>query len=272
MHILNIGDSLPQGDFIIHSRFSSVVNYSNGTSLLAWVRPEVGGGPNNMVVEFLPSEAPDHFSISEELLITPDFLLDLSSIEKYDSSVQIPNINKTDLKTLLHELLPVFSQTASSKSLAFLLCKEKENEFCTPFEIELKNRILSGVDALQSGQELEGIGKIKGCGSGLTPSGDDFISGYLSALWVLKYVDPKTDYPSPDIIYREAKGNNLLSNTFMYFAKEGRFYEAFKKFLICFFNNEKQLTFESLKKVQRMGATSGTDFLSGFLHTITRYL
>jgi hypothetical protein len=58
----------------------------------------------------------------------------------------------------------------------------------------------------------------------------------------------------------------------MYFAKEGRFYEAFKKFLICFFNNEKQLTFESLKKVQGMGATSGTDFLTGFLHTCIQNL
>jgi hypothetical protein len=272
MHILNIGDRLPQGDFIIHSRFSSVVNYTNGTCLLAWVRPEVGGGPNNIVADFLPNEAPDSFSLSDELLTTPKFVLDLSTIEKYDSTVQIPTINKTNLKTLLYELLPVFLETAPPKSLAFLIDTEKETEFRTPFEIELKSHIRSGVDAIQSGQELEGIRKIKGCGIGLTPSSDDFISGYLAALWVLKQSNPGTNYPNQEIIYREATGNNLISNTFMYHAKEGRFYEAFKKFLNCFFNNEKQLTFESLKKVQRMGATSGTDFLTGFLHTIKRYL
>jgi hypothetical protein len=272
MHILNIGDRIPQGDFIIHSRFSSVVNYTNETSLLAWVQPEIGGGPNNIVGEFTPHELPDQFTISENRLTTPHYFLDLSKIHPYDSSVQIPKFDEDVLKASAKELIPIFCDTAPQKSIAFVLCEEKREGFDTSFEQKLKTRILTAAENIQKGQVIEGIHKLKGCGIGLTPSGDDYIAGYLSALGILKQIIKENLLPSQEIIYKEATGNNLLSNTFMYYAKEGRFYEAFKKFLICFLNNEKQLTFESLRKVQGLGATSGADFLSGFLHTVSSNL
>jgi len=76
---------------------------------------------------------------------------------------------------------------------------------------------------------IEGIRLIKGVGIGLTPSGDDFISGLLTALKVLEIINKENNSYLRKIIYDNAKGDNLISNNFLFYASEGLFFEKNKK-------------------------------------------
>ena len=102
--------------------------------------------------------------------------------------------------TILHRFqrnLRTFGESlqgsAPPKSLAFLLDDTRLANFQTKSERAFAAHMAHSVHQVFHGHLLQGIRSLKGCGPGLTPSGDDFIAGLLVGLHVLGQLESAPD-------------------------------------------------------------------------------
>ncbi len=128
-------------------------------------------------------------------------------------------------------------------------------------------RMGDGVKLIWAGQIIRGVKRLKGCGFGLTPSGDDFIAGLLFGLNVIQQARNKDLGWLIAGVYEASRGENIFSETFLKLAREGRAFEKFKKLIWALnYGDEKQVK-KSATELISVGATSGADLMTGFLTT-----
>ena len=70
---------------------------------------------------------------------------------------------------------------------------------------------------------------MRGTGYGLTPSGDDFIAGFLLGTFFNEYRYRKDFSGLREKIFQAATGNNVLTNSFLLNAKSGNYFFPLKK-------------------------------------------
>ena len=102
------------------------------------------------------------------------------------------------------------------------------------------------------GQLPQAVNAIKGCGIGLTPSGDDFLCGWMLALRLRRQTQ------TARLIANLARGENPVVNAFLEQAARGRVARALKNLLTT-------PTPARVKAVCAMGHSSGADLLCGLL-------
>lgn len=112
--------------------------------------------------------------------------------------------------------------------------------------------VRAGLERGEAG-DLEGMARaLKGCGQGLTPSGDDFLAGAMLGLRLRGRGGQRR-------ILRAALGGNLVSNAFLRVAARGRVNEAVQVWL------EAPADAARLERAASFGHTSGADLLCGLL-------
>ncbi len=116
----------------------------------------------------------------------------------------------------------------------------------------------------------KGIKKLKGLGFGLTPSGDDFNAGLLSALnlWELTSGEDLTKLKKS--VFGAAKGKNPLSNSFLALARDGCFFERLKELILSLGGEDEDRVRAAAKPLIAHGETSGSDLGVGFLLTMQK--
>ncbi len=125
-----------------------------------------------------------------------------------------------------------------------------------------------GGEQVFGGGLLEGVSMLKGCGAGLTPSGDDFIAGMLIGLHLVQQLCQRELRPVIDTIFRAATGNNIFSNTFLDLASRGLLFEKMKKLIVAILGDESDAVRVAAMDLFAIGATSGADLGTGFLMTL----
>lgn len=101
---------------------------------------------------------------------------------------------------------------------------------------------------------------LAGCGTGLTPSSDDLICGYL---WALSSCDGK-NLPIKEMAEAAAERTNDISGMFLANAGKGLFSADILALSDCLLRNAGETEVgEALRKVADFGCTSGRDFLTG---------
>ena len=107
---------------------------------------------------------------------------------------------------------------------------------------------------------------LHGFGFGLTPSGYDFITGMLYALYLLQEITGKENLASlRKNIFKAAESVNIISLNAMKMASNGRFGENFKNMVSALAQNNEKKVCEAVHAILNTGATSGADMLTGFL-------
>jgi hypothetical protein len=107
----------------------------------------------------------------------------------------------------------------------------------------------------------EGVTRLAGLGIGLTPSGDDFLAGFMLWAWLA--------HPTPRSLCREiakaaAPQTNLLSAAFLGATARGECSAAWHHLLSALHGDPDQLA-NAVEDVLSHGQTSGADALAGFL-------
>ncbi len=265
MNILNFGDCIKNGEYKLHSKFKSVLNYTNNRDLVSLVSKEVGWGPNNIVLNNFPELAEQNLVISYPTLSIGNVALHIDPILppfKHDLFINSISILLTRIKILLDEI----SNKIPPISLGFLLFPDNEIFFKTTFEKAFLTHVKQAVQNL-SLENLPTITKhMKGIGFGLTPSGDDFNCGILYALNYLNEIASREFSEIIEECYSNSIGNNLISNTFLKFAYSNNYYENFYELLKALKQNNDISHY--VNKVISSGHTSGSDMLTGFILTI----
>lgn len=127
---------------------------------------------------------------------------------------------------------------------------------------ELNNKSSSLVDIYNRLQNIIGLGV------GLTPSGDDFIYGFLTSLFFKYEYDNKDNKEiiklTENLVKRARTQTTILSYNMLRSCINGEFNESIRKLaleMILSTNTE-----NSLDKVLTIGSTSGADMVAGLLY------
>ena len=113
---------------------------------------------------------------------------------------------------------------------------------------------------------------MRGLGPGLTPSGDDLISGLLIALNMLQALQLGDYLQEIELIHQTAEGNNPFTNAFLQCAAKGQVNEKFKWSIESLLQGGEYEINRNLNLVLNMGETSGADQAVGFLTGLKRFL
>ncbi|MBN1249544.1 MAG: DUF2877 domain-containing protein, partial [Anaerolineae bacterium] len=111
---------------------------------------------------------------------------------------------------------------------------------------------------------------LSGCGPGLTPSGDDFLAGWMLALWA-------THHPGRqalcETICRSAQGRTTrLSLAFLEAARRGEADQRWHNLLLALSEGgegDVDTIAAAMAAISSFGATSGVDMLDGFVEGIS---
>ncbi len=270
--IVSFGDHLEAGVYNVHSRFKEVINFNCGNYFTFIVNSSIGGGPFNIVVDDVNLKELGRLIITEDHVQLNDEKILFKSTRKYNSEIEALNIDENRFKLNLSSFENALNENSPDKSLCFLLDEGRKKNFESSFEIEFVKRFNLAAEYFASSNYVEGTKLIKGVGFGLTPSGDDFISGFLIALNLCQKIY-KVDYSfSIDNIYKAAKGNNIFTNVFLHAAKNGLMFEKFKNLLHSILHFGQNEIIEHTRTLISFGETSGADQGVGFLFGIKRNL
>lgn len=147
--------------------------------------------------------------------------------------------------------------------------------FCLEYKVESAlqwqgNILQQGLRPQESPEQLEDqVSRLIGYGKGLTPDGDDYLLGYLAALWQWKLPPGlETHYARLQrAIERQLPHTTDISQHYLHGALQGHFSQPICELL-------KQLNADAptttiiacAEQVMQFGATSGVDCLAGLLH------
>jgi hypothetical protein len=263
--VVKKGDAYECGNYVLHSDFSVIRNYTNNINLIIVTDMEHFSGPNVIHFQRLPEFAAKKLKINSSELQLDDEKYKIDSCDIYDSDLDFSFLTFEHVKKQCLLLKDMAKSWFKPESLGFLLCKNErfiqQNSVQKAIQMHCKK-----ICKFNTLNELEKISEnMKGLGIGLTPSGDDFNCGILYALFILQKTT-KQDYAElRKKVYKIALGNNQISNSFLYHAYQGNFYQAFKEGLIGLLWQNEVLP---MRNVFASGHASGSDMMTGFLFTI----
>ena len=266
IHVLSFGDRIETGDYAVQSRFPSAVNFTDGRRLVSVVSPHVGGGPINIVAEGLD------WARAERLRVQADaFRLDGETLPKrpvFDSALPPGRIAADRLRDCRRLLL----RKAHAKSLAFLLDERRCRSFSSNFEKALVRRFQDAARELRRAELEAGARLARGAGFGLTPSGDDLLSGYLWGLHCGARLGGGDCAADIEKVYGAAKNANPLSAAFLLCARNGRFFERLRDLLGALARADAARLEGRLEALLAVGATSGADTCVGLMLALERHM
>ncbi len=257
MVLLSVGSEVPEGNFILHSQFDSVINFSDGKNIVSLVGPHIGAGPHYIELKEEPHFHCPKIQVGKDFIACPPLFhwkrskgdednnsfFDLTSITK-----QLPNLRK--------DLIRQYPE----KGLVFLFAENSPSRDASAFERILKEKLRNAFSKFKKYETmLEGISKMKGLGHGLTPSGDDFNSGFLLSLKLLAC--PPTVLKHA---YESAIGTNLIANSFLTQAYKGKLSKRFQALI------SELAKGKISQNIEQIGHSSGIDWLVGFLSGLSQ--
>jgi hypothetical protein len=268
MEILSIGDFFTPGTYKLHSHFSKVINYSCNKNLISIVCGEIGNGPVNIVVSEIVQLSDEKIIISKNKISGDAISIDFSNALLYNSSLNASDIKKFDINYIIQNLSPLLIKYASELSLTVLLNDSRRINFSSSFEKEFLRKMISGAEKINDAHFIEAVKTFAGCGFGLTPSGDDFITGMLNALFLLQEISGNKNLDSlRENIFKASETENIISLNAMKMALNGRFHEKMKKTICSLSEKDENKIHTNCHQLLTMGETSGADMLTGFLYT-----
>lgn len=233
MQILSIGDRIRPGRYAVRTRFERSVLLLNGAGrALFVVAPSIGAGPLNLVVD-----DPATFVAADVLAIPRN-----RPARRFDSA--LPRADEGRLRRSLLAVLPRHAPPDSLVSLFFPAGKIPR------FQQARDGLFRQALAEIAAGRLAAGVRRIRGCGAGLTPAGDDFLCGWLLACRLRRNVALARR------VGKQARGTNPVSNAFLELCAQGRVNAAVKAWL-------QAPTAARARAVCAFGHTSGADLLCG---------
>ena len=277
--ITSIGASIPGGRYSLHSRFKKIINLKNTSagrsSLIALTTDDRLKSPVNITVCNLDLRGTETVIVEKGSLTIGEKVLPLGNTPVYSGSLfsgPLPEaMSIRYLKTNVRTAIRTVVEYGPALSLAVLLAPQREEEFATGFQKAFLSAVRTGTELLYSETPAEGAGKLRGCGFGLTPSGDDYLSGMLFALDFLEKSLGSEYSALRKTVYENSISGSELCNTFLELAKNGEYHISLKNAALSLLQPDPRRTAEAFLKTMETGETSGADLAAGFLLTIIKF-
>jgi len=278
VRILSIGDGIREGSFRLHSRFRRALNFLDRDRLVSVVNEGLGAGPLTLVASGpFPREAAV-LKVRDGSLLLGDRELDLSGVPVYRSLLDPAPVPRCALEARLDTLKARLLEKAPPKSLVFLLSppspyplpegerdEQGSGRFRPGFETAFACRAEDAVREMLEGDLALGAGRLKGCGFGLTPSGDDYLAGMLFGLHLRMRAGLGDLSESVETVHAAALGASLFSNTLLGSARRGLFFEEIKLLAEALLEGGEDRIERAAEGLLSVGHSSGADLAAGFV-------
>ena len=268
----SLGYLFPQNetqDLRLHSAFKHAVNlYSDAGTFITLLCAQTYLNLPDAARVWLPEcwdwrreiAHSDPIQLTPGLLRTPRFCVALDNATLWQS----PFVG--GMLTL--EAFPlVFQHYLTMGSQGLLFCLEHNVQSTLHLPDSLTHQ---GLAVMEHPDALERqVPQLIGFGKGLTPDGDDYLLGYLAALWLWQLPAPLADhqYRLQQAIDQHAHNTTDISRHYLERALQGHFSEPICQLLAQLVGSASAMTIASCaEQVMQFGATSGVDCLAGMLH------
>jgi hypothetical protein len=263
MGVTGIGDCLKEGRYLLHSLHRRAAYFVCGKSVISLVTSAAGNGPNHIVCSDSKPPRVRRIVVRRQVVELDETAHLRCGKMTYVSKIPPPPGNHASVKKNLDALNRGLCAAPPPGSMPALA----RNAACESgsFERLLAIRLAAGSRALREGDYHRGIGLLLGAGSGLTPSGDDFIAGFAAGLCFMH--GPQAAGPRAILrsILRNAERTNLVSRTMLLFSCRGRVYERTKNLLIALAGGSEEEVEHRALSLMETGHASGADFAYGLL-------
>jgi len=234
-------------------RFASVCNLADARGrVIAFALPALGNGPFSIVApvdaeEFAALQLGQVAFANAARLVVGGWQLPLAHAHIWDA--RLPTHTRLRLTPALVASLRPYAEWPLPAA-------------DTPMAAAMARLLARGAGALRAGLAqgcavAAAARQLAGLGHGLTPAGDDYLLGAMTALWLLG------ERQTPAIIAQNAAPHTTtLSGAFLLAAAQGQFTEPWHQLADALAGQYEPSA--ALDRIARLGATSGRDALAGF--------
>ena len=263
---ISYGDLISPGEYRLHSRFRRAINFAHGSQLVSLVDESVGAGPLNVVLTRVAEVGGECLLVGDDSMQVGTVTLDFAGACRYDSSLAMP----TDSDSASFDRgLSFFKETlrvlAPAHSLVHLRAGDEDADAPASFEAALAERFVRGCHLLEEGEYAAGTQWVKGIGYGLTPSGDDFLCGFLIALHLRRLLFGENTAAITETVFHSAASRNPLSMSFLQCARRGRVSEKLRNVVTAIVKGEHESILTATRALASVGETSGADTATGLI-------
>lgn len=164
------------------------------------------------------------------------------------------------------------------RKVLFDVDEERILSFPGEFKILFQNRIASlryAVKENSLSKVIDAIAHLIGFGPGLTPSGDDFMVGFISSYHYLKKSKfilsiNMNDFVEQILLLYKNK-TTFISEMMIYEACKGRFFKPIVELMRNLFFSDQKNSLVSAYRLTKIGSNSGMDILRGIICGIELY-
>lgn len=241
-----------QGRVLATFRRSSYVAFSGlEEAVAALVAPDLGRGPLSLPTDgvlWACLRPGDPVRIASSCLQAGDQTLHLDGAEPWDPTLPRVRPQPAQVRRCCEWLVA----SAPPESLAPVVPHLVEGR--GPALRDWQRRALEGAQALAAGAYASGCELLCGLGPGLTPSGDDFLCGWMLALYL--HGRPR------ETLLQHVRGTHRIARAYLRAAAAGFASEAWHRFAASLQGGH---WVAAAREVLLAGETSGADTLAGFL-------
>ena len=291
---LTLGYAVPTGNFdaAVHSVFHSALNLrpTNEDRLLTLVISSEPDLPQGIRIDSPDGFSFEGFHIGESVTCKDGILrfektrltIQLNDAPRWDSALSKLEVDTSkpaisSALSVVWEILNQRQKHLNSDIIADKLFSSNETAQAKPVSSKTGKAIRELFTATQN-LEIDGISAAKaliGLGSGLTPSGDDLLAGFIAGLWCTTQNESgRTQFISAlgkSIIAHSTRTNDI-SRTYLYHAAHGHVSRRLLALVKTISNGgiSKRLL-ETAESAMQTGSTSGMDAVTGLLIGISAW-
>lgn len=261
----------------IHSIYSDVINLElRSGKIISVGKLSVGNGPFNILIDYNDDFRSVRFIEGEKFEINNEGITFLESNIKINFSDTVVWYSDWKVKpnlTLLSENIKYLEELVIKKGdmrgIGFLLTKDlpQNNVFPEKTVERIKEKVSDIDQRIFRNNAYKVFEEFIGLGPGLTPSGDDFVSGFL---YTWNYAVDYRLLDQIDLNYDEwvsliDKKTNKVSKMDLWLALNDKPLEVVKKVIESLYGLNKFRVYNSVIDLIGRGSTSGTDILTGII-------
>ena len=258
----------------VHSLFKRTINIMCLTNhqLYTLASRDIDNAPNTILLDCSAMEnreiqlEDEVFCEGTVLQIGNAFRIDVSNVEVVEMTMPEFPENEERLKRNVASMKKKIEEIGTSGGI------QEDTASLNLFDREVSKLLTARTEVLRKhvskGRVHEAVlsaNSIIGLGPGLTPSGDDYLTGLMAVFMVPNHPNPEWKLFCEEVASNALSATNIISYSAIFQASTGRIRVSLTQLLTCLFTGEEEDLVPALEAVLVIGSSSGTDMALGII-------
>ena len=268
LKIISIGDLVEPGTYDFLNGFRRVINLTDGRRVVTLALPGIDRGPLNIIMRGFDPDIVERVRVEPGAVFVDGERVAHGTGEVYDSALPAALRNTDDFRSNLGAFGAFLLTLSPRESLTYLLDRSRIVSIPKGFQRDLAEHTLDCVRDMILWDRRRGVSRLSGCGIGLTPSGDDFIVGFLLGLVALQRMGFRDWTAERGRILEWTGLRDVMGMSFLSSAARGHTFESMKGLVVALDLGDAEHVRTWTERLLQIGATSGADTGVGFYITV----